>query len=111
MFRPEHYAANSLAESEMRLVFRPEHYRGFARAEPRVKALDFFSQCSARNINRALKMFRAEHWDAFCTQILLVHNSSTLLSKCEPNYSANSSGSSTIYGTRYRCCQSEGRRG
>src|SRR5712691_6082916 len=30
--------------------------------------------------------------DAFCTQIHVVHNSSTLHSKCESNYSANSSG-------------------
>src|SRR6202035_5289584 len=39
------------------------------------------------------------------------HGNSTLHSKCKPLYSANSSGSSTIYGTRHCCCQSEGRRG
>jgi hypothetical protein len=49
--------------------------------------------------------------DTFCTQIHLVCGNSTLHSKHESLYSANSSGSSTIYGTRHRCCQSEGRRG
>src|SRR5580704_16320117 len=43
--------------------------------------------------------------------IQLPDGNSTLHSKHESHYSANSSGSSTIYGTRHCCCQSEGRRG
>src|SRR5271155_48015 len=57
------------------------------------------AQCSYRNIGHVLHT------------IQLAHGNSNLHSKCESLYSANSSGSSTIYGTRHRCCQSEGRRG
>src|SRR5580658_2909717 len=56
-------------------------------------------ECSDWNIGRVLHT------------IQLARGNSTLHSKCESHYSANSSGSSTIYGTRHRCCQSEGRRG
>src|SRR5580698_5188376 len=56
-------------------------------------------ECSHRNIGRVLHT------------IQLPDGNSTLHSKHESHYSANSSGSSTIYGTRHRCCQSEGRRG
>src|SRR5271165_24699 len=49
--------------------------------------------------------------DTFCTHFQLPYGNSTLHLKCESHYSANSSGSSTIYGTCHRCCQSEGRRG
>src|SRR5229473_4817704 len=80
------------------IMFPPEHQ---GRSSPRAHAT---LEGSCGNIP-------TPNVDAFCTQIHVVHNSSTLHSKCESNYSANSSGSSTIYGTRHRCCQSEGRRG
>src|SRR5882672_3586382 len=47
----------------------------------------------------------------FAHECEFLHNTLTLRLKPNRIYAANSSGSSTTYGTRHRCCQSEGRRG
>src|SRR5580692_8038572 len=69
--------------------------QNFPRSEPMTKPLE----CSGWNIGHVLHINQP------------THGNSTLHSKRESHYSANSSGFSTIYGTRHRCCQSEGRRG
>src|SRR5580700_3936712 len=102
MFRLEHFSD----------MFRLEHYDDMFR-------LEHSAVCSNRNIQ---PLFLARHlnnppecsdWNIgrVLHTIQLARGNSTLHSKCESHYSANSSGSSTIYGTRHRCCQSEGRRG
>src|SRR5580693_7137807 len=111
MFRLEHFDD----------MFRLEHSRCFHQpcTKPEPPAA-ISAQCSNRNIRTEFPPQRANDKPLECSgwnigHVLHInqptHGNSTLHSKRESHYSANSSGFSTIYGTRHRCCQSEGRRG
>src|ERR1700693_6049883 len=114
MFRSEHSVLGTRSGpasdflNEIAPVFQSEHWSILKPLSFQTNRFDFPAECSGWNV---VTNVPTGTLDTFCTRIQPLHVYSSLHSKCESHYSANSSGSSTIYGTCHRCCQSEGRRG